>query len=52
MDNTEQCAWISDDFTRVCVNYKSEYCADFVWNDECDSCEYKEYIIGVDLESK
>ena len=49
MSENKQCKWLSDDFTMVCVNDKSEHCADFVWNNECDSCKYREYEVGVDL---
>ena len=33
----ETCWYWSDEFTSVCVNEKSEHCADFVSRDDC--CE-------------
>ena len=39
---SKHCKWLSDDFTRVCVNDRSEYCADFVDEDICIACKHKE----------
>lgn len=44
----KQCVWLSDDFTMVCVSDKSEHCADFVDEDICEVCRYREFIVGID----
>ena len=40
---TNQCRWFSGDFTSVCTNGDSEYCADFVSGEECDECNHRMY---------
>lgn len=39
-NSCSNCKWLSCEFSSVCVNSDSEYCADFVSAD--DSCEFFE----------